>query len=123
MINLVFLDTNNVVMQLLVFDTYPSEESLAEFKAVQEDLLGVSPLRVVKDSDYEGVPFIGGELYQEQLFRELRPYPSWLWNLDGMEWIAPTIKPTIEHEVGDLPTYFYNWDEPNLRWVREDAPE
>jgi len=114
-INVVFLNTDNIVVQITVFDAMPDDMSI--FLSLQTASTGISDLTYVEGSLYGGHPGIGNELYNASYFRELSPYPSWIWDASAMEWMAPVLKPTIGAPVGQVPPEFvYDWNETEGSW-------
>lgn len=55
-----------------------------------------------------GPAYPGGDLVAGR-FRMAQPFPSWEWNADAWEWVAPTPYP----EGGNG----YLWDEDTLTWI------
>lgn len=57
---------------------------------------------------------IGDEyLENEDGFRSLSPYPSWVWNSEAWAWEAPVAKPEDGND--------YRWDEDSTSWVLVEA--
>lgn len=64
---------------------------------------------VTKDT---GQAYIGNR-FNGTKFEQPKPFPSWLWNEDFFEYVAPKAKPN-----GD-----YYWDEAELDWLVIPEPE
>jgi len=113
--NIVFLDTDKVVVQVMVFDSIP--EDMTTFLDLQKVVTNRTDLSYVDGSLYTGAPAIGNELYNDSVFRELSPYPSWIWDEVALEWTAPVLKPTIGNPVGQAsPGFVYDWNEVDVTW-------
>lgn len=113
--NIVFLNTDNIVIQVVVFDVIPTD--MTPFLELQKTANNISSLTYVDGSLYTGDPAIGTELYNETAFREISPYPSWVWDESALEWIPPVLKPTIGNPVGqEAPGFVYDWNEIDMSW-------
>ena len=126
-----FLDTNNIVTEVIV------GKDEGEDNTDWEVHYGNFRNQVCKRTSYNtsggihssgGTPFRKnyagiGYIYDEQrdAFIPQKPYPSWILNEDTCLWEAPIIKPELtEAEV--LAGSSYRWDEETLEWILE-TPE
>lgn len=60
-----------------------------------------------------------GRIYDEDLNMCIseKPFDSWSFNLNSLEWEPPTPKPEGNYEVD--PPYDYIWNEETLSWIKE----
>lgn len=125
------LDTNNIVLRVLVVDnTVLKDEAGVEHeqKGVDylQNLFGADTLW--KQTSYTGsfrVRYAGiGYSFDFNLnaFIPLKPYPSWNLDPNIADWVAPVLKPNLtpdEEEAG----MFYVWNEEFLRWDLIPKPQ
>jgi hypothetical protein len=108
------LDSNNVVLRVIVVDT----EDNSDANGVEKEYIGAAFCERLlggrwKQTSYNGnirknYASIGGT-YDEQrdAFIGIKPYPSWLLNEDTCKWAAPVPQPEG----------FYIWDESTQTWI------
>ena len=100
-----FLNENNMVINVLVFDTStPDTELLESIKNSCE----ANSYALINAEDYEKVG--KGCYYINNNFTDVKPYDSWILNTDKYIWEAP-----IPHPIdGNI----YNWNEETLSWIK-----
>jgi hypothetical protein len=76
---------------------------IAESKELAETLTGFSCVELQSSLDCNI-----GYSYANNKFIEPSPYPSWIYNEELEEWVAPVAMPTDE--------VLYAWSEANLAW-------
>lgn len=125
------LDTNNIVLRVLVVDNAVLKDEAGvehEQKGVDflQNLFGTDTLW--KQTSYTGsfrVRYAGiGYSFDSNLnaFIPLKPYPSWVLDTNIADWVAPVLKPNLtpdEEEAG----MFYVWNEEFLRWDLISKPQ
>ena len=72
-----------------------------------------------------------GHTYDSELdkFKPPKPYPSWTWDNDSSEWVAPVAHPLADVDPNDEDSqpseitskpadeiWFYDWNEDNTAW-------
>ena len=95
-----FIDENNTVINIAVFD-----ESAHNHQLLEDIRIANNAKQVICCCQY-GLPGIGWT-WTESEFIEPRPFPSWTWDGENKKWISPIPKP-------DDGLWF--WDEENQRW-------
>jgi hypothetical protein len=61
----------------------------------------------------------GTYLPDVDVFTEINPFPSWILNPDrNYIYVAPVAEPSF-----DVTTHTIQWDEPNLRWLRDEVDD
>ena len=114
------LDSNNVVIQVIVVDNKDTADAYGTEKehigaAFCERVLGGRWVQTSyngnKRKNYAGI----GYTYREDIdaFVPPQPYASWVLNANA-QWEAPTPMPTD----GQM----YSWDEANLTWQEAQKP-
>lgn len=124
------LDTNNVVLRVIVIDNSVLEDEAGvehEQKGIDfcKSLFG--PDTIWKQTSYNGsfrVRYAGvGYTFNESLdaFITPKPYPSWSLDENIADWVAPVPKPglTPDEEAAGM---VYIWNEDNLEWVLVQGP-
>jgi len=123
------LDDNNIVLTVIVInneDTQDSDgdESEAVGIAFCKSLYG-SNTNWAQTSYNENIRYryaSKGMQYDatNNVFREPKPYPSWVLNTSTWEWGAPVAVPSDDgFDDPDDPTYYvtYTWDESTTSWA------
>ena len=70
---------------------------------------------IVEVSEQTGPCYMEGE-YINGKFRKAQPYPSWTYDEEVKDWVAPIPYPEIDGNV-------YVWDEEELAWKKIDSVE
>lgn len=100
--DIVLVDNNNNVENVIVCE---SLEKAMEFFPDKKCF-----------SQRENNPATVGGVYDEELdvFKGIKPFPSWVWNNDIKMWEAPVLKD---------PSFYAYWDEDTLSWIPNPLPE
>lgn len=112
--NYAFIDSNNVVKELLWFDE--PQDDLTPFIEVQKQILGEEELSAVEVKDHHHF-YSAGNVWvaNDNEFRPAQPYPSWIWDPNKFLWRPPVIHPDVfpglENEDNK-----YQWNEENQSW-------
>lgn len=101
-----FLDNENKVINVSVFDSENPDTSLLE------DIKNIYNATDYKSCTVYGEAYING-FFINNRFILPKPYPSWILNDLTYEWEAPIPYPQIE----DGSDEFYTWDEQSLSWL------
>ena len=76
----------------------------ASSQELAEELTGQAAMAVVNDEPQIGWVFLSGA------FRAPRPYPSWSWDEQAEEWVAPNPNPGPVDELHPV------WNEESQEW-------
>jgi hypothetical protein len=124
------LDTNNVVLQVIVVDNNVLEDE----SGVEHEQKGVDFCKglfgqdtIWKQTSYNNsfrVRYAGiGYSFNESLdaFITPKPYPSWSLDPNIADWVAPVPKPALtpDEEAAGM---VYIWNEDNQEWVLIQGP-
>lgn len=96
--NYAVLDEDNVVCNVIIADSLSDAEFFSGSKCIEQ-------------TEFNGIPYIGLK-YDGEYFMPVKNYPSWIWDYDLKEYVAP-----IERPEGNL-----KWDELSKSWVENDDP-
>ena len=99
-----FLDENNIVKQVLVFE----EEDLELLNQVKNHFSLTSFMISSEDNKAK----IDGELYNGKFYPE-KPYDSWIRNEELAQWDSPIPYPAVEEGSDEV----YIWDENTTSWL------
>ena len=99
--NFAFLDANNSVVNIAVFDSENPETELLNSVKEQSNAVDYKSCTTYGAASINGI-FIGDRFVLKQ------PYPSWILNTETYEWESP-IGPSVDNAS--------IWDEDNLRWI------
>lgn len=99
--NFAFLDSDNIVIDVIVFDSENPDLELLESIKVQLNAVDIKSCLVY------GAAYIGGKFINNK-FIQPQPYPSWILNQETLEWESP-----IGPSLSTVPCY---WDEETLSW-------
>lgn len=120
-----FLNNNNVVVNVLVYEEEDLPEAYVSFEDYYGESMGMLCKRTCPDTvagshNSGGTPFRGnyaqpGYIYDEILdaFIAKQPYPSWTFNEETYSWEAPVPYPEDSEEIMD-------WLEKQQRWYPVD---
>ena len=75
---------------------------MCESKTIAEEITGKTCI------EYTTEPAEAGGTYENMIFLQKKPYPSWVLN-DSNNWVPP-----IPHPTDDK---IYTWDESTINWV------
>ena len=109
------LDSNNVVIQVIVVDN----KDPADAYGTEKEHIGAAHLEKILGGNWKQTSYNGnfrknyagiGYTYRSDIdaFVPPKPFPSWLLNANA-QWEAPVAMPTD----GQM----YSWDEENINWV------
>jgi hypothetical protein len=105
--NHAFIDENNIVIDVAVFDEWAHDHQLLEDAKI---LLGAA--EVICCCTF-GIASIGDEWTGSE-FRPQNPFASWTWDSSNKQWQAPTPMPTEDK--------LYYWSENDLEWQEVEEP-
>lgn len=117
-----FLNKNNVVVNILVYENDDLPEGYESFEDYYGEAMGMTCKRTCPDTlagnhISGGIAFRGnyaqiGFVYDEELdaFISKRPYPSWIFEEGSYSWIPP-----VEYPKGSEQTF--EWNEKNKTWM------
>jgi hypothetical protein len=88
---------NNIVTNIAIFDNFNEEIKNAFIATHQLDDIVLVDKNTQTGGSYDGIQFI-----------PVQPYPSWIWDNQAKEWVAPTPKPNDN--------LIYGWNEDNKEW-------
>lgn len=91
------VDSNSIVENVVLGE---NDQSGAILSAMFDDL---DVIRATLDT---GFPIIGGD-YVDGVFRQPKPFESWVWDTSEKNWKAPSERP-------DFPCF---WDETSKSWL------
>ena len=91
------VDNNGIVKNVVLGD---NDQSGAILSAMFDNL---NAIQATPDT---GLPIIGGA-YVDEVFRQPKPFESWVWNTSAKSWKAPSERP-------DFPCF---WDETSKSWL------
>jgi len=100
--NHAFIDENNIVINVAVFDENAHNSQLIE--DVQQSL---SAKQAICCCTF-GMAQVGS-IWTGTEFIPPSPYPSWIWDVIKKEWVAPISEP--------IDGGMYRWDEPTKSWI------
>lgn len=108
-----FLDSNNIVTQVIVgVDEWEERDGITDWEAYYAERSGQKCLRTSYNGNirknYAGIGFSYDE--QRDAFIPPQPFASWLLDEDTCTWQPP--KPYPETQTGDI----YEWNEEILDW-------
>jgi hypothetical protein len=69
--------------------------------------------RVEETTGWEHQPGIGWTWTPEFGYRPPQPYPSWVWDAELFEWVAPIPQPPED----ECENGWWSWDEEGQEWV------
>jgi len=126
------LDENNIVINI---EHVNNEDCL--LNGVEDEATGIAHQTAItgyskwKQTSYNtinnthilgGTPFRGnhasiGGTYDEanDMFFPVKTFPSWTKDVTNAKWVAPVAEPTSDDINKSV-----NWDETNVRWIRND---
>lgn len=116
-----FLNKNNVVVNVLVYEDDLLPEGYESFEDYYGEAMGMACKKTCPDTlagshISGGTPFRGnyaqlGHLYDEELdaFVEKQPFPSWTFDQETYSWYPPTPYPENSEET-------FVWNEKNKVW-------
>jgi hypothetical protein len=99
--NFAFLDAENTVINIAVFDSENPDAELLENIKTQFAATDT------KSCSVYGEAYVGGK-FVDNKFIKPQPYPSWILNAETLEWEAP-----IGQHLENIPCY---WDEETVSW-------
>ena len=117
-----FLNSNNVVVNILVYEEEDLPEGYISFEDYYGEAMGMECKRACPDTLAGehlsgGTPFRGnypqlGYIYDEVLdaFIAKQPYPSWIFDQETYSWYPPIPYPEDSEET-------FVWNEKNKIWV------
>lgn len=117
MAHFALLDENSIVVQVDVVNNdvinnlpFPESEPIgvAFLKSIYGD--ATNWVQTSYNHNFRGVYAVIGGFYDSALdvFVGLKPYPSWIRNTNGTDWVPPIPMPDDEKE--------YVWDEATISW-------
>lgn len=100
--NHAFIDENNIVINVAVFDESAHNSQLLEDIKTQ-----FNATKIICCCEY-GIAHIG-TVWTGSEFIPAKPYDSWIWNPNIKDWESPI--PMPEDDI-------YNWDEEGKVWIK-----
>ena len=103
-----FLDSNNIVTEVIVGkdETDLTHDWETFYGEIRQQVCKRTSYNGNIRKNYAGIGFTYDA--QRDAFIEPKPYPSWVLNEDTCQWNAPTPMPTDDK--------FYIWNETNQSW-------
>lgn len=106
------IDSNNIVLRVIVADDTQTESSIQErYKGIWKKTSYNGNIR----GQFAGIGFIYHP--EEDVFSSPKEFDSWTLGSNG-EWVPPVPKPTDETDHT-----FYEWNETDQTWNQINIPE
>ena len=113
MVNYAFIDSNNKVINITVFEEEPDQATLTTFIELEGTVHNTTVVDAIKITDVHAKCKIG-DTWTTEVFMPEQPYPSWVWNEVDWAWIPPVLHP---HAVTGFDFIEYEWDEATTSWT------
>ena len=113
MVNYAFIDSNNIIVNVVGFDTTPSDEIMNHFIEIQAEVNKCIIKQVVVITDKDRGCGVGA-IFQGGVLKPEKPYPSWVWNELNWIWIPPKLHP---HALNNQDGHEYSWSEDSRVWI------
>jgi hypothetical protein len=111
----VFLNENNEVISVYLFEECENQDLIDH---VSELLETTNIISLCKNSSYDGSYTVSpGMKYENEMFYDLAPYPSWKKSTEAPVWEAPIEIPSETHDE-DGNEIEWLWDEEHKCWSR-----